>query len=96
MALAGALVMTGSGLAYADGAAAAEPAAQVREAHKVRVVSEGGADVRMKPHGNARVVTHVSLGAVIVLGGPRITIGGVLWLHISGGGWVCARDVAPA
>jgi hypothetical protein len=94
--LAGALVLGTGGVAQA----APEPAAHSwphhhYRAHKVRIIAKGGAYVRVRADGHARVMAHLGLGAIVVLGGPIVIVHGVLWLHIRGGGWICARDVRP-
>lgn len=93
--LAGALVLSGTGVAQAAPSATTHSAGQVRHAHKVRVKARGGTYVRVEPRGHARVVAHLGLGVVVVLAGPVIWVHGSLWLKIRGGGWVSARDVAP-
>lgn len=95
--MAGALVVGGTGAAHAEAPAAGhsadQAAVQERQAQKVRVTARGGADIRVRPHGHARVVGHLGLGATVVLAGPTVTVHGWLWLQLRGGGWICARDV---
>ncbi|HEX6443994.1 MAG TPA: hypothetical protein VF053_02820 [Streptosporangiales bacterium] len=95
--LAGALVLGSGGVAQAAPAPAAHswPHHHHYRAHKVRIIAKGGAYVRARAGGHARVVAHLGLGAVVVLGGPVLFVHGVLWLRIRGGGWICARDVRP-
>lgn len=100
-ARAGAVIMA---MALTLGTAAVAQAApspvsqQTMHAHhgqKVKISATGGADVRARPHGHARLVAHLGLGATVILAGPTLTVHGWLWLQLRGGGWICAHDVVP-
>lgn len=94
--LAGALLLSGTGVAQAAPSAAAYPMwHHHHHAHKVQVKVRGGAYVWTRPYRHARVVAHLGLGVVVVLAGPTLWVHGSLWLKIRDGGWICARDVAP-
>lgn len=93
--LAGALVLGSGGVAQAAPAPAAHWGLHHQHVHKVRIVAKGGTDVRVRAHGDARVVAHLGLGVTVALAGPIVFVHGALWLKIHGGGWICARDVAP-